>query len=103
MSRLIFVLPYYSIESWTFQHFDRLRTFVRGNEQQIVDDWERDRASLDEVLKPKEKLSVGSTKNKELATCERYPGQRVYDAGTSFSSFVDHLAQSPTTARLMSR
>jgi hypothetical protein len=95
MSRLIMLVPFYSIEAWVYQNIERGRALCRRHHDERhmrqFDDWERDRASIDEIAKPKEVGCLQSKFNRDLAE-SAFPHQAAYDARTSFQATVKALA-----------
>lgn len=96
MSRLIVLVPFYSIEAWVYQNIERGRALCRRHHGeshlQQLDEWERDRAAIDEIVKPKEVGCLQSKFNRDLAE-SAFPHQAAYDAGTSFQATVQALAE----------
>lgn len=94
MSRLIVLLPFYSIEAWVYQNIKRARELCRiyhgGRHVQQFDDWERDRAALDEIEKPKEVGCLQSKHNRDLAE-NAFPHKEAHAAGASFRAAVEAL------------
>lgn len=95
MKRLRLLVPFYSIEAWLYQHTREARRLCEeeGCKQCPVKliDWENDRASLDEVIRPKEALCFQDKHNAHLAS--GFPAREVYDAGASFARAVDALLE----------
>jgi hypothetical protein len=98
MSRLLAIVPFYCIESWTYQHTDvakKICTRGCGKHLELFDDWARDRGALDEIWKLWD--------SKELDCCLRkdhnveltgpgYPAETVFNAGKSYYQVVDAMA-----------
>ena len=88
------VVPFYSIEAWLFQHTEvavRLcREKYKGRDVGKFEAWQRDRAALDDVEKPKEAVCLLSAHNLECAG-SGYPAQEVFDAGRSYAACVERL------------
>jgi hypothetical protein len=95
MSRLIVLIPFYSIEAWVYQNTTRGRALCSRHHGerhlQQFDDWERDRAAIDEIVKPKKVGCLKSKFNRDLAE-STFPHQAAYDARTSFHDTVEALA-----------
>jgi hypothetical protein len=94
MKRLLLLVPFYSIEAWTYQNTRRARELCHkhhgGRDADRFEAWERDRASLDEVEKPKEQTCLASKHNRDLAE-RAFPHVEAHDAGRSFRTAVDAL------------
>ncbi len=70
MSRLLPVVPHYSIESWLFQHTELLAEKCHCRDakcSEIRQTWCNDRALLDEIVQVKECVCVRDTANATLA------------------------------------
>lgn len=73
LSHLLTVVPYYSIESWLFQHtaggkqFCQENQACKGKEVELFEKWEQDRALLDEVWQPKKQVCFKDRHNRQLA------------------------------------
>lgn len=95
MARLIVLVPFYSIEAWVYQNIKRARKLCGdhhgGRHSQQFDDWERDRAAIDEIVKPKEEACLKSNHNRDLAE-NAFPHEDAYKAGASFRGTVEALA-----------
>lgn len=94
MSRLIVLVPFYSIEAWLYQNIEHGRTLCRRHHgerhTQQFDDWERNRSAIDEVEKPKEAGCLKSEFNRELAE-NAFPHRAAYEARTSFRATIEAL------------
>lgn len=99
LSRICPATPFYSIESWLYQSTQRLRELCQqrcGKHLELIAEWEADRARLEEVLKPKEKLCIGSRNNPELAeSFTRRLAEDLYLLGQSFHATVERLQLCP--------
>lgn len=99
LRRICYVAPFYSIESWLYQDTDHLHAFCRercGKHLDLIARWKADRSLLDEVLKPKEQLCVGSRSNHDLA--ERFThalAGTLYLLGQSWYATVERLQSCP--------
>ncbi|MDO9019244.1 MAG: hypothetical protein Q8S73_26020 [Deltaproteobacteria bacterium] len=104
MRRLFVVLPFYSIESWLYQHTDvgvRLcREHYEGRDVEVFEGWRLDRAALDDVVKPKQRVCIRADHNLAL-TGPGYPAEAVDDAGRSYSATVATLRASDALTRLL--
>ena len=104
LERLFLLVPFYSVESWTYQNTAQALHVCdeRGwdDERARFEEWEQDRAALDEVLKPKALSRLGSKYNLRLAATQ-YPAEAVEEAQTSFHAAVEQLrACAPLCAAL---
>jgi hypothetical protein len=94
MTRLIVLVPFYSIEAWLYQNIKRARELCSrhhgGRHFQQFDDWERDRAAIDEIMKPKEVGCLKSKFNRDLAE-SAFSHQEAHDAGASFRAAVEAI------------
>ncbi|MEM9453534.1 MAG: hypothetical protein AAGF11_05095 [Myxococcota bacterium] len=99
LRRICPITPYYSIEAWLYQNLDLVRDACRrrcGRHFALIDEWENDRALLEEVIKPKEQLCVGSTMNEELAKALTSQLAKTLDElGQSFHATVECLEACP--------
>lgn len=99
LRRICPVTPYYSIESWLYQNLEIVRDACRrgcGRHLGVIKAWEDDRSLLDEVIKPKTQLCIGSTKNAELA--EAFTSQladQLYELEQSFHAAIELLGACP--------
>jgi len=97
--RICPITPYYSIEAWLYQNTDLARALCErscGRHLDLIDQWEADRARLDEVLKPKEQLCIGSRHNADLAESFTVAvADATNEAGTSFHETVERLQACP--------
>ncbi len=104
IQRLIHVVPTWSIEAWTYQATGKARELCRaeygGRDVAKFDEWEFDRAALDEVEKPKDKICLKNRHNADLASA--VPAADVVAVGKSFAHFVGSLrALSELAARML--
>lgn len=99
LRRICPITPYYSIEAWLFQNTARARDLCQrgcGKHLEIIDEWERDRALLDEIAKPKEQLCFKGRKNHELAeSFTAALANEVHEVGKSFFETVERLRDCP--------
>jgi hypothetical protein len=98
-ARLLPMVPFYSIESWLYQNTlealkicdsAKYKENERESARQKFEAWAKDRSSLDELEKPKDKVCLWSNHNQTLAS-QSFPTREVYDVGKSFKAFVDSL------------
>lgn len=86
-------MPFYSIEAWTYQNTRHAKKICQekygGRDVKRFDEWERDRAKLDEVEKPKARTCLGSKHNQELAE-NAFP-HREACASKSLAAAVDTM------------
>jgi len=94
MKRFRLLVPFYSIEAWLYQNTREAQHLCTeqgcGRCLEKVATWEQARASLDEVLRPKEELCLRSKHNAHLAS-SGFPTREVFDANASFTSAVMNL------------
>ncbi len=94
MTRLVPLVPFYSIEAWVDQNIKHARELCNrhhgGRHFQQLDDWERDRAAIDELVKPKEVGCLKSNFNRDLAE-SAFPHKEAHAAGASFQAAVQAL------------
>jgi hypothetical protein len=94
MARLILLVPFYSIEAWTYQNTRRARALCHahhgGRDVDRFDAWERDRSSLDEIEKPKQATCLADKHNRDLAE-NAFPHVDAHAAGASFQAAVEKL------------
>ncbi|MCP3135915.1 hypothetical protein [Pyxidicoccus xibeiensis] len=106
MTRLKQIVPFYSIEAWLFQNTqEALRlchSHYQGRDAERFQQWEQDRAALDEVLKPKEEVCLGAKHNLDLAS-QGFPSREARSAGKSFEAVVQSLAQDEELRDALSR
>ena len=61
--RLIQMVPFYSIEAWLFRNFAALGKHVtRAADIRLVGEWRERPETLDEIVRIKERLTIGSTR-----------------------------------------
>jgi hypothetical protein len=88
LTKLVFLVPYYSIEAWLFQNTERAARLCPGAPTcrlgcaDKLARWRDDRGALDEVLTPKQELCLGNQHNAELAG-PGYPLDEVLRANKS--------------------
>lgn len=94
MTRLIVLVPFYSIEAWAYQNIRRARELCTrhhgGRHFDQFDEWERDRSAIDEIVKPKDVGCLQSKYNRDLAE-NAFPARKAYDAHASFWATVEAL------------
>jgi len=95
MQRFFLMIPFYSIEAWLFQNSRTLRQICTekygGRDLELIEAWEAEPASLDEIIRPKLSICVGARHNLELA--EGFPAEKTYFAGCSYTSSMEHLME----------
>jgi len=106
VKRLRMLVPCYSIEAWCYQNTREARRLCEeeGCAQcnPRLAGWEQDRASLDELSKPKEALCFQDKHSERLAS-SGFPAQPVFDAGASFAHAVDELLDCDELTTLLAR
>jgi hypothetical protein len=89
MTRLLLVIPHYSVEAWCLQNTMKARELCAkhhgGVHRKVFDDWEADRGHLDEIEKPKEQSCLGAEHNRVLSGVG-FPRDEVFKAGKSFAA-----------------
>jgi hypothetical protein len=93
LGRLLECVPFYSVEAWTYQATERAIQICeeryRGADAETFRAWSRDRATLDDEHKVKERTVLGGNHNDELGP--HVPVRDVVDAGRSLAAFVASL------------
>lgn len=109
MSRLVAIVPFYCIESWTYQHTDVAKKICArgcGKHRELFNDWALDRGKLDEIWKlwDREMLDccLGKDNNVEL-TGPGYPAESVWDAEKSYYRAVDQMAECSDLVEALAR
>ena len=96
MKRLRLLVPFYSIEAWLYQNTrEATRLCAETGCKQChgkLAAWEQERASLDEVIRPKKQLCFQDKHNAHLAT-SGFPAQEVFEARASFEHAVMTLLE----------
>ncbi|HYO55711.1 hypothetical protein [Archangium sp.] len=96
MKRFRLLVPFYSIEAWLYQNTREARRLCEeggcGQCPTKLTEWEKDRASLDDVIKPKEALCFQDKYNAHLAS-SGFPDREVFDADASFTRSVEGLLE----------
>ncbi len=94
MKRFFAVVPHYSIEAWLYQNTrvatDLCRSTYDGRDVEQFETWASDRRSLDDVVKPKERVCLAAAHNLALASTS-YPAEQVYNAGRSYADVAEQL------------
>lgn len=98
------MMPYYTIEAWLYQNTDvaiRLcQERYQGRDVQKFQEWQRDRARLDEEKKEGLAVCLEKRHNLDLAS-SGYPAHEVHGAHASFHAVVEALrASAPLRAAL---
>jgi hypothetical protein len=107
ISRLVVVVPFYSIEAWLFQNTDQLiencRKKCRSRHQKhkrVLLSWADNPKVLEELDKPKEQYCLKATKNRELAETS-FPWPKLESVGKSYSAFVKDLETRPRVVEVL--
>lgn len=99
LRRVCAVVPFYSIESWLYQNTKRARELCQercGKHVELIGQWQHTRALLDDIVKPKKQLCIGSDENHELAkTLTHQVADELYELGQSFHATVERLQSCP--------
>lgn len=94
MQRLFILMPFYSIEAWLYQNTSHAIRICQeqygGRHVERFQEWQANRALLDEVEQIKDAICLGDKHNLELAS-SAFPHEVVFLAGTSFAAAVDAL------------
>ncbi|WP_084736912.1 hypothetical protein [Cystobacter ferrugineus] len=97
MKRLRLLVPFYSIEAWLYQHTREATRLCSeegcGRCHSQLTDWEKNRASLDEVTQPKETTLCLKDKHNARLASSGFPARDVYEAEASFARTVDGLLE----------
>lgn len=97
MKRFRLLVPFYSIEAWLYQHTREARQLCAekgcGQCHSQLADWEKNRASLDEVTQPKETTLCLKAKHNARLASSGFPARDVYEAEASFTAAVDGLLE----------
>lgn len=97
LHRICPLTPHYSIEAWLYQNTGRARELCEqgcGRHIEVIAEWERDRARLDELVKPK--LNCRKLHNDELAqSFTSALADELYKLGKSFHHTVERLRTCP--------
>lgn len=93
LSRLVMVMPFYSIEAWLFQNtrvaISILENDFGASHVELVRSWGSDRGLLDEIVQPKSLLPLGSKYNLRLVS--DLPVGDVARARKSFFATMERL------------
>lgn len=96
LRKLVFLIPYYSIEAWTYQNLAVARRVCaekhNGEHLELFAYWSQDRGRLDELRKPKELCCLGDQYNAELAGTH-YPTREVVAVDKSFAACIDNIRE----------
>ncbi|HEY4117728.1 MAG TPA: hypothetical protein VGM56_07730 [Byssovorax sp.] len=102
LKRLFVLMPFYSVEAWTYQNTEVAAKACGCRERdahtQLFDAWRADRGLLDEVSMPKDAICLTDRLNVELAE-QAYPAADVDRAQKSFAAAVKHLRDSAELVR----
>jgi hypothetical protein len=99
LSKLIPVIPFYSIEAWLYQNTAGVRAEMKGQrgckkaDRQKLSAWEADPTLLDEVEVPKDNFCLGNRHN--LALTEAFPAEKVLAVGKSFTATIATMKACP--------
>lgn len=85
------VIPFYSIESWTYASIEHLRTLTRdARELERIAEWAADLGKLDETPGIKDELpSIQDKHNHELA--QRIPAAALHAIDKSYAATVERV------------
>jgi hypothetical protein len=94
LTRLRLLVPYYSIEAWLYQNTQEAARICEEEGckrcRPMLEAWAQARASLDEVVRPKDVLCLRDKYNAHLAS-SGFPADEVYAAESSFAQVVEEL------------
>lgn len=94
MERIRPLVPFYSIEAWLYQNTTEGAHLCQergcGRHVELFAEWARDRARLDEVVRPKSEVCFKAERNRHLAE-HGFPAQEVFAADRSFAATVISL------------
>lgn len=99
MGRLVTIVPFYCIESWTYQHTEVAQKICArscGKHAALFNTWAANRGLLDEIWKlwHSEELDCCLRKNHNVElTGPGYPALAVWEAGKSYYNVVDELGE----------
>lgn len=107
LSRLIVLVPYYSIEAWLFQHTSEARKVCKGHaaHEKLLSEWESDRTLLDELTGPKHALPCWRehTDRYPALAGAGFPAPQVYAAAMSYAATVNALKACPALVTAIER
>ncbi len=93
LTRLVECVPFYSVESWTYQATDRAVELCQANcsgaHVATFQSWAANRAALDDVSKPKDSCCLKDRHNDDLG--DRVQVWEVVGAGRSLTAFAWNL------------
>jgi hypothetical protein len=101
MTRLLRVVPFYSMEAWLYQSTGAAAAICRegpcgGVHVARYEAWATDRGALDEIEQVKDREDLQCLKDRHNARLARdFPYEAVYAANKSFAHTVDQLLNSP--------
>lgn len=106
VDRLLLLGAYWELEAWLYQNLDVARALCRehgcGRHEVLFDEWELNRASLDDVKDTKDACCLRDRHNRALAETA-YPKDAAYEAGTSFAATVDRMRTCAALAEALAR
>ncbi len=94
LGRVLVVVPFYSIEAWVYQNTEEAIRILEEKfgpshaDIALFRGWEENRAAIDDVERPKQKVALGAKYNRRLAE-KNWPAKRAYEAGTSYHKTVE--------------
>lgn len=96
LRKLVFLVPFYSIEAWTYQNLAAARRICveqhDGQHLEVFARWSDDRGLLDEIGKVKEECCLRDQHNAELAA-DHFPTREVVEVGKSFAACIDEIRE----------
>ena len=98
IERLLYLIPFWSIEAWLYQNSAELQRLCRrdprrhSRDAELLETWREEPSLLDEAERPKDRaLTFQDGYNADLI--ETFPGRKVYDLDLSFAYCVDEFGR----------
>lgn len=88
LQKLVTIVPYYSLENWTYYNTTTLRDLCKAHENSIIDSWEACPADIEEIAKIFERISAGKEHNTTL-TRAGFPLEIPIRVGKSFNDTAE--------------
>jgi len=90
LARLMTVIPFYCIESWTYYNTRELRNFCDVRDHATIASWEANPGATEEFENPSSSVSAGKSCNRKLAE-RNYPAAVSLAAGKSFADTINMM------------
>jgi hypothetical protein len=97
LTKLIVVVPFYCIESWTYYNTTVLRRLAKSGDLAQIAQWEATPGSVEECERPWSLIAIAKNGNVELAG-NKFPIQRAVAAGKSLADAVNAMAENAQLA-----